>query len=83
MTTATTKFEAGRAYTMGYGRSHPADIKIIKRTAKRVTFRLGQELVTRGITVDSDGSELIYPFGRYSMAMNMQASHPVGELADA
>ena len=41
--------------------------EVVKRTAKFVTIKVRGELKRCGVT-EHDGAEMIFPFGRYSMA---------------
>ena len=76
MTTAT--FQTGTTYAMRWIGDADAltACKVIKRTAKFVTFEVdGFGPVARvAIKTDDQGSELAYPLGRYSMAPCVRAS---------
>jgi hypothetical protein len=41
--------------------------KVISRTEKTITIRVDGENITRRVQVHAD-SEIVYPFGKYSMA---------------
>ena len=47
---------------------------VIKRTAKRVTLMTDMYgIKTVGISIDMDGHEMCFPYGRYSMAATFRA----------
>lgn len=75
MTTAT--FQTGTTYAMRWIGDADAltACKVIKRTAKFVTFEVdGFGTARAGVKTDDQGCELAYPLGRYSMAPCVRAS---------
>lgn len=72
------KFQAGSTYYTRYiGDSDlKVSFKILARTGKNVTLASGKRCK---IHLDSDGSEFIYPEGRYSMALVIRAEREVIE----
>lgn len=77
MESTVTKFEVGQTYAGRFMSDYDsiAYFKILKRTAKTVTFQYHNEVQRRGVTVASyDQAERFKPFGSYSMAMIVTAN---------
>jgi len=68
MTTAT--FQIGQAYSGRFIGDADAvfQMKILARSAKTVTVAGPQGLKQLRVSLDHEGGEQVYPFGRYSMA---------------
>jgi len=68
MTNAT--FQAGNTYGGRFIGDADAvfQVKILARTAKTVTVAGPQGLKRLRISLDHEGGEQVYPFGKYSMA---------------
>lgn len=74
-----TKFEINNIYTARCSMDHNSRInyRVIARTAKTVTIidLLEGKTSRRSIQIGADGSEFIYPEGRYSMAPVLNSSN--------
>ena len=77
MTTAT--FQAGNTYAMRWVTDADAITlcKVVKRTAKFVTFEIEGFGVKRAGVQVHDGGEVALPLGRYSMAPCVRAERKV------
>ena len=53
--------------------------EVLKRTAKTVTIDVRGEAKRCKVHLDDDGTEFIFPFGRYSMAAIFRAGRQVDE----
>jgi hypothetical protein len=73
MTATTPSFAAGQLLTTRFVGDSQTIVtgKVLGRTAKRITLQIDgcrPRPVTVGILTDSEGAEICYPLGRYSMA---------------
>ena len=69
------KFIAGNTYIMTFVTDAELEVpvQVLKRTAKRMTVRIGGQIKTIGIKSDKN-EEYALPCGRYSMAPRVRAS---------
>lgn len=69
------KLVAGNYETRFIGDSElKLNVKVLSRTAKRLTFKVNGETKKAGISVFEE-QEYFYPLGRYSMASIIRAEH--------
>jgi hypothetical protein len=63
-------FQVGNTYSGRFVGDADAvfQVKILARTAKTVTVLGPKGMAQHRVSLDHDGGEQIYPFGRYSMA---------------
>lgn len=79
--TKTLTFEPGETYFCHWVTDHTArtPVTVIRRTAKFVTLQSDDGTVKRcGVTL-SDGQEVAYPFGRYSLCPILRAGDREGD----
>jgi hypothetical protein len=65
-----TSFQIGHTYSGRFVGDADSvfQVKILKRTAKTVTVAGPKGIAQHRVTVDHEGGEQIFPFGKYSMA---------------
>jgi len=75
----TSKFQVGTAYSGRFIGDYDSvfTVKILQRTAKTVTIIGPKGMAKHRISLDHEGGETIFPFGRYSMAPVCRAARPV------
>ncbi len=73
------KFEVGKKYSCRSLCDYNTvfDYTVISRTAKQITISTMGGVTKRGVKLDSDGSEMCYPEGRYSMCPVIKANRAV------
>jgi len=71
------KFEIGKTYTTRSICDSECifSFEVIKRTAKQLTLKHGDEVFKRGVSM-YEGSEICFPLGKYSMCPMITANKP-------